>query len=251
MIIAQMKTQRVALPHEHGAWMMWLAPLTAGLVGTPWHPSKPLLVGAALFAYLASYCLLQALRHPREAVYWLRWALGYGVAALVFGAPVLWMRPLLLAVGGAALLGFTVNAWFAHRRNDRHLFNDLVAMAGLNLAVVAAYVAGTGRWDVEAWELWGLNLLYFFGTALHVKSVIRERNNRWLKRVAVLYALGVPAALGAGGQPLLAVAYLPAALRTLAIAQDHRFKAIVLGVVEIICSLWFMVWLIVWMRLSG
>ncbi len=251
MIILKMKAQRVALPHEHGAWMMWLAPLAVGLAGTPWHPSKPLLAGAVLFAYLASYCLLQALRHPREAAYWLRWAFGYGLAGMAFGVPVLWMRPLLLAVGGVALLGFAVNAWFAHHRSERHLFNDLVAMAGLNLAAVAGYVSGTGRWDAGAWELWGLNLLYFFGTALHVKSVIRERNNRWMKWAAVVYALGIPAALGAVGVPLLAGAYLPAAVRTLAIPQGHRFKAIVLGMVEIVCSVWFMVWLIVWMRLTG
>jgi len=251
MIIRKMKRLQLALPHEHGAWMMWLAPLAVGLAGTPWHLSKPLLAGAVLFAYLTSYCLLQALRHPREAAFWLRWAFGYGLAAAVFGVPVLWMRPLLLAVGGVALLGFAVNAWFAHHRNERHLINDLVAMAGLNLAAVAGYVAGTGRWDAAAWELWGLNLLYFFGTALHVKSVIRERNNRLMKWVAVSYALGIPAALWATGQPLLAGAYLPAAVRTLAIPQNHRLKAIALGMVEIVCSLWFVVWLIVWTRLTG
>lgn len=114
MIIRKMKRLQLALPHEHGAWMMWLAPLAVGLAGTPWHLSKPLLAGAVLFAYLTSYCLLQALRHRREAAFWLRWAFGYGLAAAVFGVPVLWMRPLLLAVGGVALLGFAVNAWFAH-----------------------------------------------------------------------------------------------------------------------------------------
>ncbi|MCL6473820.1 MAG: YwiC-like family protein [Firmicutes bacterium] len=251
MIIHEMSTRRVALPHEHGAWMMWLAPLMAGLAGTPWHPSKPLLAGVVLFAYLASYCVLQAIRHPREGAYWLRWAFGYGLAATAVGAPVLWMRPLLLAVGGVALLGFGVNAWFAHHRNERSLVNDLVAMAGLNLAAVAGYVAGTGRWDAAAWELWGLNLLYFFGTALHVKSVIRERNNRRMKWVAVTYAVGIPVALAAIGQTLLAGAYVPAALRSLAIPQNHRLKAIALGMVEIVCSLWFMVWLIAWMRLTG
>jgi F0F1-type ATP synthase membrane subunit c/vacuolar-type H+-ATPase subunit K len=112
-------------------------------------------------------------------------------------------------------------------------------------------VAGTGRWDAAAWELWGLNLLYFFGTALHVKSVIRERNNQRMKWVAVAYAVGIPVALAAIGQTLLAGAYVPAALRAVAIPQNHRLKAIALGMVEIVCSLWFMVWLIAWVRLTG
>lgn len=79
-----------------------------------------------------------------------------------------------------------------------------------------------------------------------MKSLIRERRNRLLKAVAIGYALAVPAFLGLAVQPLLAVAYLPAAIRTLAIPQNHNFKAIVLGVVEIVCSVWFAVWTIVW-----
>jgi|YNPMSStandDraft_1061717.scaffolds.fasta_scaffold33658_2 hypothetical protein len=248
MIISEMKVRRIALPHEHGAWMMWIAPLAAGLAGTPWHPSKPVLAGAVLFAYLASYCLLQALRQPRETKLWRRWALGYGVLAFAFGVPLLWMRPLLLVVAAVSLFGFAVNAWFAYHRNERHLLNDLVAIAVLNLAAVAGYVAGTGRWDAQAWLLWGLNLLYFFGTALHVKSVIRERDNPWLKREAVAYAVGTPVALAASGHLVLAGAYLPAAVRALLIPQHHGFKAVVLGVIEIVCSLWFMVWLIAWAR---
>ncbi len=230
---------------------MWLAPLAVGLAGTPWHPAKLLLVGAVLFAYLASYPLLQSLRYPSERLFWLRWAGGYGAVAALFGLPLVWMRPLLLVVGLVALAGFAVNAWFARQRNERHLLNDLVAMAGLNLAVVAGYVVGTARLDAEAWGLWVLCLLYFFGTALHVKSLIRERRNPWMKVMAVVYVLAVPAVLAMVVHRWLAVAYLPAALRTLAIPQNHRFKAIVLGVIEIVCSVWFAVWLIAWVRAIG
>ena len=243
--------QRVVIPHEHGAWMMWLVPLAIGLASTPWHLSKLLLVGAVLFAYLASYPLLQSLRYPSQRAEWLRWAIGYGVVAAVFGVPLLVMRPQLVWVALVALAGFVVNAWFARRRDERHLFNDLVAMAGLNLAVVAAYVAGRGYWDKQAWLLWALCLLYFFGTALHVKSLIRERRNRLLKMLAIAYAVAVPAVLSILLQPLLAAAYLPAAIRTLVIPQEHGFKAIVLGVIEIVCSVWFAVWLIVFYRSFG
>ncbi len=243
--------QRVVIPHEHGAWMMWLVPLAIGLASTPWHLSKLPLVGAVLFAYLASYPVLQSLRYPQQRAEWLRWAVGYGAVAAVFAMPLLVMRPQLLWVAVAALAGFAVNASFARRRDERHLFNDLVAMAGLNLAVVAAYVAGTGYWDKQAWLLWATCLLYFFGSALHVKSLIRERHNRPLKRVAIAYALVVPAILSILLQPLLAAAYLPAAIRTLVIPQHHAYKAIVLGVIEIACSVWFAVWLIVIYRFFG
>lgn len=231
--------------------MMWLAPLAVGLAGTPWHPSKLLLAVAVLFAYLASYPLLQSLRYPSQRAYWLRGAVGYGAVAGGFGLPLVWMYPALLVVGLIALAGFVVNAWFARRRDERHLLNDLVAMGGLDLAVVAGYVVGRGRLDAEAWSLWALCLLYFFGTALHVKSLIRERRNRLLKLVAIAYALAVPGVLALVFQPLLAAAYLPAAARTLLIPQNHNFKAIVLGVIEIVCSVWFAVWLIVWMHAVG
>jgi len=246
-----MRARQLVIPHEHGAWMMWLGPLVVGLAGTPWHPSKLLLVGVVLFAYLASYPLLQSLRYPSQKAYWLKWAVGYGVVAGIFGLPLVWMRPVLLGVGLMALAGFAVNAWFARQRRERHLLNDLVAMAGLNLTVVAAYAVGRGRIDAEAWSLWGLCLLYFFGTALHVKSLIRERGNRLLKVLTIGYALGVPAVLALVFQPAVAVAYLPAAVRTLLIPQNHRLKAIVLGVIEILCSVWFVVWLIMWMHRVG
>ncbi len=231
--------------------MIWLAPLGAGLADTPWHPVKSLLVAAVLFAYLASYCLLQALRHPSQRVYWLKWGVGYGVVSALFGLPLVLLRPLLLVVGLMALVGFAVNAWFARQRNERHLLNDVVAIAGLNLTVIAGYVVGTGRLDAEAWTLWGLCLLYFFGSALHVKSLIRERRNPLMKRAAVVYALVAPVVLAMVFRPLLAVAYLPATVRTLAIPQDHSFRALVLGVIEIVCSVWFAGWLIVWARNLG
>ncbi len=230
--------------------MMWLLPLAVGLAVTPWHPSKLLLVGAVLFAYLASYPALQSLRHPEQRAYWLRWAAGYGAVAALFGVPLLWMRPPLLPLVPVALVTFATNAWFARRRNERNLLNDLVAMAGLNLAAVAGYVAGQGRWDTEAWLLWAVCLLYFFGTALHVKSLIRERRNRLMKWWAIAYALVIPVVFAGVFQPLLALAHLPATLRAIAIPQEHRFRSIVLGVIEIVCSVWFAIWLLVSYRSS-
>lgn len=230
--------------------MMWLAPLVVGLAVTPWHPSKLLLVGAVLFAYLASYPLLQSLRYPQQRAYWLKWAAGYGMVAALLGIPLLLVRPLLLWLAPLALATFVVNAWFARQRNERNLLNDLAAMAGLNLTAVAGYVTGQGRWDTEAWILWAVCLLYFFGTALHVKSLLRERRNHLMKSLAVAYALVIPAVLALVLQPLLAVAHLPATLRAMAIPQEHRFKSIVLGVIEIVCSLWFATWLIVIYRSS-
>lgn len=201
-----------------------------------------------LFAYLASYPLLQSLRHPEQKFYWLRWAAGYGLVAALFGIPLLLVRPQLLWLVPLALATFVVNAWFARQRNERNLLNDLAAMAGLNLTAVAGYVTGRGRWDAEAWILWAVCLLYFFGTALHVKSLLRERRNRLMKSLAVAYALVMPAVLALVLQPLLAVAHLPATLRAMAIPQEHRLKSIVLGVIEIVCSLWFCVWIIITCR---
>lgn len=237
---------RVVIPHEHGAWMMWLAPLAVGMAVTPWHPAKLLLVGAVLFAYLGSYPLLQLLRHPEQRQLWLGWAVGYGTVAIAFALPLLLMRPVLLLVGVMAVGALAVNAWFAYQRQERNLLNDFVAMAGLSLSVVAAYAVGAEQIDATAWGLWGLCVLYFFGTALHVKSLIRERRNRLLKITAVLYALALSSLLALTVHPYLGIGQLPATLRTMVIPQNHRFKAIVLGVIEIICTVWFAVWLALW-----
>ncbi|MDI3257749.1 MAG: YwiC-like family protein [Kyrpidia sp.] len=235
------------IPREHGAWMMWIGPLIVGIGATPWKYTQILLVGASLFAFMAADPFLQGLRQPRRRGYWWRWAWGYGVVAAAFGIPLLVAVPGLVFAGIGAAVCLAVNSVFALRRQDRHLVNDLLAIAGLTLTGIAAYLVGRGSLDEPAWGFWALCVAYFFGTALYVKSLIRERRNRTLKWAANVYGTVLALTCLAAGWAV-AVACLPAAVRAWAIRQERPPKVKTIGILEIAISLWFVVWMTVWLR---
>jgi len=163
------------VPPQHGAWAMLAVPYLAGLVtaGFRW-PALPLL-GAWIGGYLLSYFVFQALKSRRPRRYRDQ-LLGYGLVAaplllvVLIAAPgVLWYAPAYAAL-------FAVNAWYAWRRRERDLGNDLASVAESCLMVfVVATVAGTPPSAVLVPFL--LCAAYFAGTVPYVKTMIRERGN--------------------------------------------------------------------------
>ncbi|MGZ4031947.1 MAG: YwiC-like family protein, partial [Tumebacillaceae bacterium] len=130
---------KVVLPREHGAWGMLFGPLLAGMIAGGFRMADILLVFAMLAVYLASNPLIQWLKQPERKADMKKWAIGYSAAAAAFGLPLVFYYPplLLLALpGGVSLL---INIRFALRKQERHLLNDLAAIAGLCLGAVAAY----------------------------------------------------------------------------------------------------------------
>ncbi|MDI3328867.1 MAG: YwiC-like family protein [Alicyclobacillaceae bacterium] len=242
---------RLVIPREHGAWMMWIGPLVIGVLSAPWNGKQLLLAVAALFAYLASYPLLQGVKQPRYRRRWWTWAAGYGGVAAVAGAALLAMEPGLAGVALGASAAFLANVWFAVRRQERHLLNDLLAMAGLSLTGVAAYRLGRGAFDAGAWMLWLVCVVYFFGSALHVKSMIRERRNRGIKWAANLYAVVAPLVIGPVFGWTASAAFLAAAVRAWATRQERPPQVLALGLIEIGASIWFVLWMILWIRTTA
>ncbi|GAA1595348.1 YwiC-like family protein [Actinoplanes couchii] len=174
---------RQFVPPQHGAWAMLLLPYLAGLItfGFAW-PDLPLL-GAWLCGYLLSYYVLQAIKTRRLARFRVQIQL-YAPLTVALSLPVIAARPALLwfAPAYAALLG--VNAWFAWRRHERALLNDLASVLQSCLMVpVVAVVAATE----PRWEPFLIVLLYFTGTVLYVKTMIRERGSVTYRRASVLY----------------------------------------------------------------
>jgi hypothetical protein len=96
-------------------------------------------------------------------------------------AVVGWARPAVLWYAPVFAVLWTVNAWYAWRRRERALLNDLASVVQSCLMVfVVATVAGASLGDAAG--AFALCVAYFAGTALYVKTMIRERNNvayRW------------------------------------------------------------------------
>jgi hypothetical protein len=86
-----------------------------------------------------------------------------------------------------------VNAWYAWRRQERALLNDIASVAQSCLMVfVTATVAAVPPGEVLVAFLTVFG--YFTGTVFYVKTMIRERDSVTYRRVSVAYhvaALGV------------------------------------------------------------
>jgi hypothetical protein len=79
-----------------------------------------------------------------------------------------------------------VNAWYAWRRQERALLNDIASVAQSCLMVfVTATVAGVGPDAVLVAFLAVLG--YFTGTVFYVKTMIRERGSLAYRRASVAY----------------------------------------------------------------
>lgn len=179
--------RRRFVPPQHGAWAMLAVPYLAGLLaaGFRW-PDLPLLV-AWLAGYVLSYYACQALKSRRPRRYRDQLAVYGAVAApaaiLVVAArpPVLWYAPAFAAL-------FAVNAWYAWRRRERALLNDVASVVESCLMVlVVATVAGTPPADVLGAA--ALCAAYFLGTVLFVKTMIRERDDPAYRRWSAGYHL--------------------------------------------------------------
>jgi hypothetical protein len=182
--------RRQFVPPQHGAWAMLLLPYLAGLLvsGFGW-PAVPLL-GAWIAGYLLSYYLLQAIKTRRLGRFRPQITL-YAPVTVALAAPVVVARPALLWFAPAYAVLLAVNAWFAWRRRERALLNDLASVVQSCLMVpVVAVVAGTP----PRWQPFAVVLLYFTGTVLFVKTMIRERGSVAYRRASVGYHLAALAA---------------------------------------------------------
>lgn len=228
---------------------MLFAPLLIGIFVAGLQLNHGLLVFGMLAAYLASNPLIQWIKNRKRNPHMLKWAFGYGAAAALLGVPLLFQYPRLIGLFLAAGLVLLINIQFAVRKKERHLLNDFAAMCGLALGAVAAYYVGHGSIGVTAWYLWAACILQFFGSALHVKTLIREKGNRRMKTIANLYhivLLALPFLINFAFPALfpykwLSLAYLLSAVRTWLTPFNSDVRPLTIGVLEIVNTVWFVV----------
>jgi hypothetical protein len=235
------------VPKQFGAWAILAVPLLLGVAASepsPWHL---VLAAAAVCAYLGSVAALEWARSRRTALLKPMAVFGAGVAvsglALLTVAPALaWIAAFVLAAAGVTLV-----ASLAGR--PKSVIVSLVEVAqALALVPAAALVSGA---DVPEARLVDATLaagLYLVGSVLMVRSLIRERGNRWFLGLSLAYHAG---AVGAAWWLLpmpyagLAIALLARAV-VLPVVQDRwrsgrtsqtRLRPIHIGLVEIAVSL--------------
>jgi len=176
-----MSTVRIWIPNQHGAWAMLIAPVVVGALAggvNAWHI-------LLLCTWLAAFCLnffVSLSIKSRKPKRYQRQLLAYGAASAVFGLPLAWHDPDVLRMLGAAVPAFIVNASFVLQRNERAWLNDVVGVALAGVVGFGAYRVGSSPTDAaHAFRAVLAICLYFVGTVIYVKTLIRERGNRrWL-----------------------------------------------------------------------
>ncbi len=160
---------------------MLIVPYLAGLLVAGWSWVAAPLGIAWLAGYLLSYYAFQAIKTGRPGR-WRPQLLVYSALAVPLVGVVVWARPSVLWYAPVFAALWAVNAWYARRRQERALLNDLSSIVQSCLMVfVVATVAEAPVGDVAG--AFAVCLGYFAGTAFYVKTMIRERKNigyRWL-----------------------------------------------------------------------
>jgi hypothetical protein len=154
--------KHVALPHEYGAWIFLLTPLSIGLfVAHNCNIGSGLIVIAALSAFLIRQPatiiikVLSGRRPRRDLPVALVWLLIYGLIGIItfFGIIVSgYAYVLLLAIPGIPV--FSWHLYLVSKKLERRQPGiELLASGVLALAAPAAYWVGTNSYSVLGWWL--------------------------------------------------------------------------------------------------
>jgi hypothetical protein len=237
-----MSTRKInpILPREHGSWFMFLIPLLLGALLTGFSSNEWLLIPSAFFAFLAITPATLLLKNPKQkSTYW-NWLFFYlGVSAGI-GVSLIPHHLGLLLLLPIIVLSFGINLYFIKKKSERHLLNDLFGTLALTLSFLAAYYVGKGHLDHAAFWEWAYLFLFFYGSSLHIKSLIRERKNPLMKMASIGYALGLLVLFS-----LLRVSIwvqagqLISFIRVLALPQTTKLSVKVIGIIEIINAVLF------------
>lgn len=227
--MAKRGLSRTWVPNQHGAWAMLVTPWLMGALLAGWSWIQIPVLVTALAAYLTLWATNRWLT-SRFAARYRQPVLVYGVVMLVWAMGILLASPsvLVFALVIAPATGIQlVYAWF---RAERSLVNGLIAVIqACLLAPVTAVASGVPLPDTIPVYL--VSLLYFAGTVLHVKSLIREAGEPAYERASVIYhAFAMVAAAFISGWLVIPFAVF---LARAIVLQRRRLSVPAIGALEV------------------
>ncbi len=241
--VAEPRTVRLWLPHQHGAWAMLALPLLVGIAASRFVPSQVLLAVAAIAAYLASATLQAWLRARRRPSY-MRSIVVYAAATALCTIPLVVLEPrLVLAVLVLAPAG-ALTLVAARPGAPRELVLSLAHVAEASMLAPAAMLLAGGDSVEVLVAATAIAAAEMAGSVLVVRSVIRERDNQGFAARSVAYHVAITLAAAAtlpiayaalAGFLTVRAAVLPVVRRRL--AATHRvLRPVHVGVVEAVAS---------------
>lgn len=196
------------VPPQHGAWAFLAVPLIlASFLGAATWVGL-LFAVTWVTAYPATYYLGRGViarlrrgswttRARSEMAACVPWAVVCGVGAIALVV----LRPWIVVPGVVVVALWVVSSVLAYLGRERAFGNDLLLVALAAIAVPLMWCAATGTSTVGevpggVWLAAFVSLVFFVGSVIHVKSLIREaRDRRWRLANIVFHvaALGMAA----------------------------------------------------------
>lgn len=231
---------RIPIPRQHGSWAMWILPFMTGAIAVGFPAREWVILTSLFFAYLTLAPIESLAKSRGDRMRNFQWLSFYMVLSGAFGVPLFHDYPLLAMFPIIALVSLVVNLYFIRRRAERHLLNDLMGIIALSSTFMLAHYIGTGH-VTEGDILHNVIFIgFFFGSALHIKSHIRNRlNTRW-HYVSMAYSFVLTISLlYISGSYYLTMGQLVAFLRTVMLPQQSKPNIAIIATVEVITSLIF------------
>ncbi|MBE2896346.1 YwiC-like family protein [Pasteurellaceae bacterium HPA106] len=229
---------KLYVSNQHGAIVMALLPFFYGMLTSDplwWHVS---LLLAWCCLYLFTYPFFNLFKQRNLALN-RRWAVRYALSAVIFALPALYYNP-AVALFLLPMLPFAlVNVHYVKAKDERALGNDIAAIVIFGIAGMAAYYFPHRTFDAQIWSVFWLPTLFFIGTTLYVKTMLRERKNVRYLYASYAYHIALLLLVGAWVNLPTALCFLPAALRAL-IAPHFRLTVKQVGILEFIISAQFL-----------
>ncbi|MFD2443174.1 YwiC-like family protein [Bacillus sp. CGMCC 1.16607] len=228
---------KLFLPKQHGAWAMLIIPFWLGVAATKmvWQ-HIPFFVGWLLL-YLATYPMLFLFKRKKLS-YYLKWTIIYLAPALLLLIVPLWYETRIFYFGICMVPFFIVNAYYSSRNKDRAFGNDICAILAFSIAGMASGFLAFEEITANLILVFSSCILFFVGSTFYVKSMIREKKNKFFKWISWCYHLFVPFVWLLLGEWLVCIAFIPSLIRAIGL-YGKPLSAKKVGIYEIVNAVIF------------
>ena len=251
------KRTRVQFPPQHGAWAFLVVPLILGalLGAATWLGLVFALTWVAAYpvSYFGGRGLLMRIRRgsfttktKHEFAAAIPWTVVAGLGAIVLIAA----RPWIVVPGLGVGVIWSISLWLSWNGRERGITNDLLLTVLASIATPFMWAVANDQPSLAAvpggiWRAALVSLLFFIGSVLHVKSLIRgAKDERWHWTSVAFHvvALGIATAIS----PWLAVPFAATLIRTTFMRKG--LTPLQIGVGEIVVTVLLIVFATIGLR---
>ncbi|GGI39329.1 YwiC-like family protein [Mammaliicoccus stepanovicii] len=226
-------------PNQHGGWSMIVVPIAFGIAATSFSNLHLLLYIGLLAAYFMSDQVFFYLKKRKKQIGYINTALLFLIIVVVTFLPIVIQKQETVIIFLMMIPLLLVNAYFAKTKNERAFTNDVIAVIMFCLFGVISTLINISITEIRIWSIvFIMSFMYFFGTILFVKTMIREKKSLKYKWSSWIYHILI-VIIGLFIHPLVMIMYIPSLMRSI-ILYGRKIKIMHVGMIEIANSIFIL-----------